>query len=99
MKERVPIQKAIGKTLANIGGQECGEVLIFLWSDGTFSAARAGSNWEDWHDFEISMEPHPVYGGSQLWWPAKLVELGIVTDAEVKEAEAKAKAAKFEGSS
>lgn len=94
MFERVPIRKALGKTLRAIGGQECGEVLILVWSDDTFSAVRGGSTDNfDWYDFEIGLESHAAYGSSQLWWPVKLVELGIVTAEEVKESEAKVKAA------
>lgn len=93
MMKQVSIRESVGKTLRAVGGQECGEVLILIWDDGTFSAVRGRSidNNYDWKDFEISLEPSPY--GSQLWWPAKLVELGIVTDAEVKESDIKVQAA------
>lgn len=79
--------------MAKVGGTECGEMLIIMWTDDTFSAVRPDFSDGGLIDFDISLEPHPAYGSSQLWWPAKLIELGIVTEAEVKESDEKAKAA------
>ena len=57
-----------------------------VFTDQTFAAARCPIHGDTaWDDFEISLQPHPAFGGSCLWWPVKLIELGIITKEEVIE--------------
>lgn len=92
MKTQVWLRDTVGKTLERI----ClDDVIVFLWTDGTFSVGRMNRDGLDdkFEDMVISMEPHPDWHSAQLWWPAKLVELGIASDSEIKEAQERAEKA------
>jgi hypothetical protein len=94
MKAQVNATAVAGKTVERVRKES--DALFIFWTDGTFTALHVTGNVaadSELEDLWLSLEPHPAWKSSQLWWPAKLVELGIATDVEIKESEAKVKAA------
>lgn len=83
MLKQIKLREASGRTIKSV--HHDGDSICFIFDDGTFALVRQDTyNYNDIVDEIVSLDPQKF----DVWWPAKLIELGVLTKEEYADAKA-----------